>query len=103
MLFHLRHNLWISEFVRCLDADAAFRMRLDATETLLEFELGFAETEDEEFIGIRQLTNDFIIVPVKMLAVAFLVLFLASAILLAGIPRMRSDVRFHGLGGDAIC
>ena len=66
MLFHLRHNLWISELVRCLDADGAFRMRLDATETLLEFELGFTGTEDQEFIDIRQLTNNFFIVAVKM-------------------------------------
>ena len=43
--------------------------------TILQFELGFTGTEDEEFIGIRQLMNNFFVVAVKMLAVAFLVFF----------------------------
>ena len=44
MLFHLRHNLWISEFVRCLDANGAFSMRRGATETRFEFQLGLTGT-----------------------------------------------------------
>ena len=44
-------------------------------------------TENQEFIGIRQLTHNLITVPVKMLGVAFLVLLLASAIL-AGITSV---------------
>ena len=57
MLFHLGDNLWIGQFVRCLDADRALRMRLGATETLLEFELGLTGTENQEFVGIRHLMN----------------------------------------------
>ena len=63
MLFHLRHKLWISELVRCLDADGTFRMRLGATEMRLEFELGLTGTENQEFIGIRQLTTSYFFSP----------------------------------------
>ena len=36
VLLHLRHDLWISQFVRGLNFDNMLRQRLGAAETLLE-------------------------------------------------------------------
>ena len=97
MLLHLRYNLRIGEFVSGLDFDSTLRQRLGAAETLLELQLGLTRPEDQKSLGLSQLTDDLIVVPVKMLTVAFLVFFLASAILLPGITSVRSDFRFQGL------
>jgi hypothetical protein len=83
VLLHLRYDLWISQFVRGLNFDNMLGQRLGAAETLLELQLGLTRPEDEKSLGLTQLTDDFVVVPVKMLTVAFLVFFLASSILRA--------------------
>jgi hypothetical protein len=52
-------------------------------QTLLELQLGLAGPEDQKGLGLPQVTDDFVIVPVKMLPVALLVFFLASLVLAA--------------------
>jgi hypothetical protein len=83
VLLHLRYDLWISQFVRGFNFDNMLRQRLGAAETLLELQLGLTRPEDEKSLGLPQLTDDFVEVPVQMLTVAFLVFFLASSILWA--------------------
>jgi hypothetical protein len=48
---------------------------------LLELQLGFTRPEDQKSRGLPQLIDDLVIVPVKMLALALLVCFLASLVL----------------------
>ena len=95
MILHLRHNLGIGELVRRLDVDRAFSRWLGAAEPLREFELRLTWTEDQKSVGLRQVTNDLIVELVETLAVPRLVFLLAAAILLAGIARTRSDLRFR--------
>ena len=83
VLLHFRDDLRISQLVRGLDSDNMLRQCLGAAETLLELQLGFTRPEDQKSFGLTQLTDDFVIVPVKMLIVAFLVFFLASSVLRA--------------------
>ena len=83
MLLHLRDDLGIGQLVRGLDSDNTLRQRLGAPETLLELQLGFTRPEDQKSLGLPQLADDLVVVPVKMLIVAFLVFFLASAVLRA--------------------
>jgi hypothetical protein len=59
------------------------RQRLGSAETLLELQLGLARPEDQKSLRLPQLSDDLIVVPVKMLAVAVLVFLLASAVLRA--------------------
>ena len=79
VLLHLRYDLRIGQLVRGLDSDNVLRQRLGAAETLLELQLGLTRPEDQKSLGLPQLTDDLVVVPVKMLAVAFLVFFLATA------------------------
>ena len=83
MLLHLRYDLRIGQLVRGLNSDNTLRQSLGMAETLLELQLGLTRPEDQNSLGLPQLTDDLVVVPVKMLAVAFLVFFLASAVLRA--------------------
>ena len=83
MLFHLRHDLRIGEFVTGLDIDGAPRRRLGSAETFLQLQLGLTRPEYEKGLGSPELADDVIVVPVKTLIVAFLVLLLPSTVLLA--------------------
>lgn len=84
VLLHSRHNLRICEFVCGLDIDSALGKRFGSAETLLEFQLGLTGPEDQKRLGLSQLTDDLIVVPLKALTVPFLVFLLASVILLSG-------------------
>jgi hypothetical protein len=44
-------------------------------------QLGFTRPEDQKSLGLPQLADDLVVVLVKMLAVAFLVSFLAALVL----------------------
>src|SRR6185369_16797029 len=81
VLLHLHDDLRIGELVRGLDAHSTLRQRLRSAQTLLELQLGLTRPEDQERLGMPQLTDDRIVVPVKMMAVAFLVFLLASFVL----------------------
>ena len=83
MFLDLRDDLRIGQFVRGLDSDNTLSQRLGAAETLLELQLGLTRPEDQKGLGLPQLTDDLVVVPVKMLTVAFLVFFLAPAVLRA--------------------
>src|SRR5688572_9243540 len=102
MFLDLRYDLRIGQLVRGLDSDDTLSQRLGAAETFLELQLGLTRPENQNRLGLPQLTDHFVVVPVKLLAVAFLVLFLAPGVLRARITSVRSDVGFQGLGGDAI-
>lgn len=86
MLFHLRDDLWIGQLVGGLDPDNTRRQCFRAAETLLELQLGLTRPEDEKSLRLSQLPDDLVVVPVKMLAVAVLVLLLAYAVLRARRP-----------------
>jgi hypothetical protein len=81
VLFHLRDDLWIGQLVGGLDPDNTRRQCFRAAETLLELQLGLTRPEDEKSLRLSQLPDDLVVVPVKMLAVAVLVLLLAYAVL----------------------
>src|ERR1017187_412486 len=78
VLRDLRHDLRISELVGGLVFFHMLRQRLGAAQTLPELQFGLTRTEDQKGLRLPQLPDDVIVVPVKMLAVAFLVLFLSS-------------------------
>jgi len=98
----IEYDLRIGQPVRGLNSDKTLSQRLGAAETFPELQLGLTRAEDQKGLGLPQLTDDLVVVPVQMLAVAFLVFFLAPAILRARITSVLSDVGFQGLGGDAI-
>jgi hypothetical protein len=81
MFLDHRYDLRIGQLVRGLDSDNTFSQRLGAAETLLELQLGLTRPEDQDGLGLPQLTDDLVVVPVKVLAVAVLVFFLAPAVL----------------------
>ena len=83
MFLDLRYDLRIGQLVCGLDSDNTLSQRLGAAETLLELQLGLTRSEDQKGLGLPQLTDDLVVVSVKMLAVAFLVFFLAPAVLRA--------------------
>src|SRR5687768_2735516 len=83
VLLHLRNNLRIGEFVNGLDIDSALRKHPGPVDPLLEFQLCLPRSEDQKGLGLSQLTDDLVVVPVKALTVPLLVLLLASTILLA--------------------
>ena len=83
MLFHLRYDLRIGQLVSGLDSHNTFRQHLGATETLLELQLGLTRPEDQKSLGLPQLTDDLVVVLVKVLVVASLVILLASALVRA--------------------
>ena len=56
---------------------------LGATETLLELQLRFTWPKEEKSVRLAKLTDDIVVVPVKVLVVALLVLLLAAALLRA--------------------
>jgi hypothetical protein len=67
VLLHLRYDLRISLLVRRLNSDNSLRQCLGAAETLLELELGLTWPEDQKILGLPQLTDDLVVVLVKML------------------------------------
>jgi hypothetical protein len=79
----LRYDLRIGQLVWGIGSGNTLSQRLGAAETLLELQLALARSEDQKGLGLPQLTDDLVVVSVKMLAVAFLVLFLAPAVLRA--------------------
>ena len=79
----LRDDLRIGQLIRGLDSNDTLSQLLGATETLLELQLGLTWPEDQNGLGLSQLTDDLVVVRIKVLAVAFLVFFLAPAILRA--------------------
>ena len=81
MLLHLCDDLRIGQLVRGHDSDNTITQRLGAAETVLELQLGLTRTEDQKSLGLPQLTDDLVVVPIKMLVVAVLIFFLASAVL----------------------
>ena len=83
MFLDLRYDLRIGQLVRGLDSDDTLSQRLGAAQTLLELQLGLTRPEDQNGLRLPQLTDDLVVVPVKVLAVAVLVFFLAPAILRA--------------------
>ena len=83
VLLHLRDDLRIGQLVRGLDSDKTVKQRLGSAETLLELQLGLPRPEDKKSLGLPQLSDDLVELPVKMLAVAVLVFLLASAVLRA--------------------
>jgi hypothetical protein len=83
MFLDLRYDLRIGQLVRGLDSDNTLSQRLGAAETLLELQLGLTRPEDQNGLGLPQLTDDLVVVPVKALAVAVLVFFLAPAVVRA--------------------
>ena len=70
VLLYLGDDLRIGQFVRRLDSDNTVRQRLGAAETLLELQLGLTRPEDQKSLGLPQLSDDLVIVPVKLLPVA---------------------------------
>ena len=83
MLLHLRDDLGIGQLVCGLDSDNTLRQCLGAAETLLELQLGLTRPEDQKSLGLPKLTDNLVVVPVKLLAEAFLVFFLAATVLRA--------------------
>jgi hypothetical protein len=79
----LCHDLRIGQLVRGLHSDKTLGQRFGAAETFLELKLGLTRSEDQNGIGLPQLTDDLVVVPVQKLTVAFLVFFLAPTILRA--------------------
>ena len=79
----LRYDLRIGQLVRGLNFNDTLSQRLGAAETLLELQLGLTRPEDQNGLRLPQLTDDLVVVPVKVLTVAVLVIFLAPAILRA--------------------
>ncbi len=80
MLFHLRYDLRIGELVRGLNSNNVLRQRFGAAEPFPQLQLGLTRPEDQNSLGLSQLTDDFVVVPLEMLTVAFLVFFLASSL-----------------------
>ena len=83
MLFHLRHYLRVGQSASGRDLNGALRKRLGSAETFLQFQLGLTRPDDQKCVGQNQLTDNVVVVPVKLLAVALLVFLLASSTLLA--------------------
>jgi hypothetical protein len=83
MFLDLRDDLRIGQLVRGLNSNDTFSQRLGAAQTLLELQLGLTRPKNQNRLGLPQLTDDFVVVPVKLLAVAFLVFFLAPGVLRA--------------------
>jgi membrane peptidoglycan carboxypeptidase len=92
VLLHLRDDLRIGQLVGGFDADNTLRERLGAAETLLELQLGLTRPEDQKSLRLSKLTDDLVVVPVKVLAVAFLVFLLASAVLRAVCRRVPGPI-----------
>ena len=83
MFLDLRYDLRIGQLVRGLNFNDTLSQRLGAAQTLLELQPGLTRPKNQNRLGLSQLTDDFVVVPVKLLAVAFLVLFLAPGVLWA--------------------
>lgn len=65
VLLNLRDDLRIGQLVRGLDSHNTPRQRLGAAQTLLELQLGLTWPEDQKSLGLPQLTDDLVVVPVK--------------------------------------
>ena len=90
MFLDLRDDLRIGQLVRGLNSNDTFSQRLGAAQTLLELQLSLAARKSEP-PRVALLTDDFVVVPVKLLAVAFLVFF--SPRRPAGLNNERVDRR----------
>ena len=75
VFLHLRHNLRIRQLVRALDRHYALGRHLGATETLFELQLRFTWPEEQKRVWLAKVTDDIVVVPVKVLVVARLVTF----------------------------
>ncbi len=65
-MLHRRDDLRIGQLVRGLDSDKSLRERLGAAETFLELPLGLTRPEDQKSLRLSQLTDDVVVVPVKV-------------------------------------
>ena len=62
----LGHDLRIGQRVRGLDFDNTRRQRLGAAETFIELTLGLARPEDQQRVRLPEVTDDVVVVLVKM-------------------------------------
>jgi len=70
--------------------EAFEQLRRDA-QALLQLQFCLAGPEDQNGFGLPELTDDVIVVPVELLAVALLVFLFAAAVLLAAIAGVGLD------------
>jgi len=80
VFLHLRDNRRIRELVRALDRYDALRRTLGSTETLLQLQLRFTRPEEQERVRLAELTDDIVVLPVKVLVVVLLVLLLPATL-----------------------
>ena len=71
VFLHLRDDLRIGQLVRGLDSNITLRQRLGEAETLLELQLGLTRHEGTKRLGLPHPHDDLVVVPDKVLAVAF--------------------------------
>jgi hypothetical protein len=92
VFLHLRDNRRIRELVRALDRYDALRRTLGSTETLLQLQLRFTRPEEQERVRLAELTDDIVVVPVKVLVVVLLVLLLPATLRAAIFDRRNSPL-----------
>ena len=83
MILHFCDDLRIGQLVCGLEIDGAAGKRLGAAETLLQFQLGLARSEDQNGFRQPQLTDDVVVITVQLLAVALFIFLLPASAFLA--------------------
>jgi len=69
VLLHLRDDLRLGQFVCGLDFDNNLRQRLGAADTFLELQLRLTRPKDQKDLGVPQLIEDLVVVPVEMIQI----------------------------------